>query len=216
MRALVLLAAWAALAAAPAVSAVDLPPAVPPNDQLEDPVHRLVFFAVLEGCYRDGVSNEAIDLILPENPDTGGVMMERNFVYGCPLCMPVIEALRTYRVRTRFFDKRARDTFGRGLPPEVMARLAETDRAKRMPALQALVDGWVQARLDLLRATPAERASWGAAIDDRRKRGAQALERLRAGEQGEHFIALYADWPKTCAICDGVAGGAGVPMAAPK
>lgn len=214
MRILLLLAAWVALGTA--VSAVDLPPAVPPNDQLEDPVHQLVFFAVLEGCYRDGVSNEAVDLILPKNPDTGGVVMEHNFVYSCPLCMPVIEALRTYRVRTRFFDKRARDTFGKGLPAEVMAKLALPERKQRIPVLQALITGWVQARLDALRVTAAERASWGAAIDDRRKRGAQVLERLRGAEHGEHFVALYADWPKTCAICDGAAGGAGVLMPAPK
>ena len=109
-------------------------------------MHRLIFFAVLEGCYRDGVSNEAVDLILPKNPDTGGVVMEHNFVYSCPLCMPVIEALRTYRVRTRFFDKRARDTFGKGLPAEVMAKLAEPERKKRIPVLQALVSGWVKRR----------------------------------------------------------------------
>jgi hypothetical protein len=204
------------LALCTALAAAELPPAMPPNDQLMDPVHQLVFFAVLEGCYCDGVSNEAVDLILPKNPDTGGVVMEHNFVYSCPLCMPVIEALRTYRVRTRFFDKRARDTFGKGLPAEVMARMAEPERAKRMPALQALIDGWVRARLDALRLTPAERASWGAALDDRRKRGAQALERLRTGQHGDHFVMLYADWPKVCAVCDGAAEGAGALMPAPK
>ena len=205
-----LLTEWSVLAA------MELPPAVPPRDQLEDPVHRLVFFAVLEGCYRDGVSNEAVDLILPKNPDTGGVVMEYNFVYSCPLCMPVIEALRTYRVRTRFFDKRASDTFGKGLPAEVMTKLADPERKKRMPALQALINGWVQTRLDDLRVTDAERASWGAAIDDRRKRGAQVLEALRTGEHGDHYTTLYADWPKTCAVCDGAAGGAGVLMPAPR
>lgn len=211
MRIIILLfVLWSTLAA------LELPPAVPPHDYLDDPVHQLVFFAVLEGCYRDGVSNEAVDLILPKNPDTGGVMMEYNFVYSCPLCMPVIEALRTYRVRTRFFDKRARDTFGKGLSAEVMAKLAESDRKKRMPVLQALINSWVQARLDALRVTVAERAAWGVEIDDRRKRGAQALEALRTGEHGESYITLYADWPKTCAVCDGAAGGAGVLMPAPR
>src|SRR5271156_4482206 len=84
---------WAALAVG-ALQASDNPPLAAPADRLGDPVAQLVFVAVLEGCLSDGVANEDIDLILPRNPDTGGAKLEELFVWSCPLCMPVVDALR--------------------------------------------------------------------------------------------------------------------------
>src|SRR5215467_14071305 len=49
---------------------------------------QLVFFAVLEGLYRDGVSNDIVDLIVPPNKDGQSRFDSEHFVYACPLCHP--------------------------------------------------------------------------------------------------------------------------------
>ena len=41
-----------------------------------DSNHRTVFFAVLEGLYRDGLSNEDVDLVLRFDPATGKLVVE--------------------------------------------------------------------------------------------------------------------------------------------
>ena len=195
--------------------ALELPTREPPKDRFADPVNRMMYFAVLEGCYRDGLNNKTVDLILPKDPKDGRLMTEYNFVYSCPLCMPTIEALSSYRARVPFYDKLGSDTFGKGLPEEVLAALANPERRTRLAEVQKLVNGWVQTYLADRRLTDAERAAWAVALEDRRKRGAEALKQLRNAEHGDFYTKIYADWPKTCAVCDGAAKGGGVVMPAP-
>src|SRR5437660_7208174 len=73
---------------------------------------QLVFFAVLEGPYRDGVSNEVVDSIIPGK----GRFDPEHFVYACPICHPAFEAFRLYRQREDFYGLKAPvNTFGPGL-----------------------------------------------------------------------------------------------------
>src|SRR5262245_60918988 len=51
----------------------------------EDAYSQTVFFAVLEGLYRDGVSTEVVELALAGDPATRQWDL---FVYACPLCTP--------------------------------------------------------------------------------------------------------------------------------
>src|SRR5688572_9755879 len=64
------------------------PPNSAPKMWPETRAGQLVFFAVLEGLYRDGVTNSDVDLIIP--PGDGGRPRFDNeiFVYACPLCHP--------------------------------------------------------------------------------------------------------------------------------
>jgi hypothetical protein len=190
------------------VSAADpLPSTTVPRDALADPVGQMVFFAVLEGCYRDGVTNQVVDQLLPENPDTGGVRLEAHFVYACPLCMPALEALRTYRHRQRFLnDKAGRDSFGKGLPAGLLARLADPRHGQRLGALQELIAGWVQRRLELMRLPADERIAWNAAIAVRAAEGQRLLKDYRSQPSGDGIGLgdLYRDWPEDgCAVCNG-------------
>src|SRR4051794_38029157 len=70
----------------------------PPADWKEDPVCKMVFFAVLEGLYEDGVANEAVDNIVGKTKD-GKTEIRHTFVFQCPLCHPVYEAFRLYQHR---------------------------------------------------------------------------------------------------------------------
>jgi hypothetical protein len=206
---LLLCLACAAWSPATATAAEDPAPSISmPKDALADPVGHLVFFAVLEGCYRDGVTNRLVDQLLPENPDTGGVRLEEHFVFACPVCMPAVEALRAYRSRPRFLsDKAGRDSFGKGLAGDLAARLAAPGRAQRLGALEELVSTWVGRRLDEMRLTPDERLTWYAAIAARAAAGQALLKTYRSQDAGEAggFAELYRDWPEDgCAACRGV------------
>jgi hypothetical protein len=155
----------------------------------EDAYSQAVFFAVLEGLYRDGVSSEVVSLALAGDPATG---QSDHFVYACPLCTPAREAFRLYQRRPRFESlKMPKSTFGPGLPAAVVERLQSPEKQQRLDALQGLIETWVARRLDSLRLTAAERSEWQEAMEARRKEGMEMLASMNAG----------ASW-KNCAICD--------------
>ncbi|HEY1490271.1 MAG TPA: hypothetical protein VGF90_04455, partial [Verrucomicrobiae bacterium] len=54
-----------------------------------DDNYRFIFYAVLEGCYEDGIATTNVDQILLMNTNVGFV----HFVYACPICTPTIHAL---------------------------------------------------------------------------------------------------------------------------
>ncbi|HEY7862057.1 MAG TPA: hypothetical protein VIE39_00255 [Thermoanaerobaculia bacterium] len=156
----------------------------------------MIFFAVLEGLYRDGVSNEAVDRILLCDPESGRYL---HFVYACPICTPALDALRTYRNRAPFSGKkRFRDTFGPGLPPATIEALASEDIQVRLFAIESLMRSWVSRRLDGMRLTPEERAQWTRDFELGRKMGMSRLP-SSASVPGRELVT-------TCAFCDAATG----------
>jgi hypothetical protein len=158
-----------------------------------------IFLAVLEGLYRDGVQNAAVDAIVAEDPESGYPV---NFVYACPICTPAMSAFQAYRARPGFYkDKQGRDAFGSGLAPELVTRLTSTDApdqaGDRQAAIRDLIEGWIAERLEAKRPTGAERAAWLAEMTERRNEGLSYLERYR-----EEGIPCYATM-EACAFCDG-------------
>src|SRR5437764_7994866 len=82
----------------PKAQAPSSEPAKAPPDWKEDPVCKMVFFAVLEGLYEDGVSSEAVDNIVGRTKD-GKVEIRHTVVFQCPLSDPVYEAFRLCQQR---------------------------------------------------------------------------------------------------------------------
>ena len=82
----------------------------------ETDLQPMVFFAVLEGLYVDGVSNEAVDVLLRREDRGNGAEQYMHFIYGCPICLPAQDALRVYRQRVPLSYKGSPDTLGEGLP----------------------------------------------------------------------------------------------------
>ncbi len=160
-----------------------------------DSFHRELFFAVLEGLYREGVDNETVDRVIEVEPQSSGW---RHFVQGCPICMPALDAFRVYRGRPVLVSFKVRnDTFGFGLLAEERARLVGADDGERRAAIQALIERWVAERMQRVRLDAAERATWRQALEERRKQGMASLESLR-----QQPGSLYRDM-KACALCDG-------------
>ena len=152
--------------------------------------HTMIFFAVLEGLYRDGASNEAVDAILRQDDKKGYI----HFVYGCPICTPALDALLVYRTRAKFTPKKGPwvDTLGRGLPKATMKRLLGAEPKERLDVIHGLIAEWVGSRLRLMRLTEQEQRHWRQLLEVGRKRGMSLLG-------GDKSFA----GSNTCAVCDG-------------
>lgn len=167
----------------------------PRKESKADPYEQHIFFAVLEGLYADGVSNEVVDEIVAIDPVT---KYPANFVWACPACMPAYNAFLVYRARPGFRGyKIQRDNFGPGLSPAAAARLTSDELDVRQGELEKLISTWMDRRMESLRLTEGERKEWRAEMEMRRKEGMSYLANYREGLGGS-----YASM-KTCPICEG-------------
>lgn len=179
-------------------------PTKPPEDWKEDPVCRMVFFAVLEGLYSDGVSTEAVDRVVGRKARGGAPEIKATFVIQCPLCHPVYEAFCLYQQRPAFNgDKQKRDTFGKGLDSTLERTLQSDKLVTRQRGLQKLVHRWVEGRLTAMRLTEAEKIEWGRRLDERSDQGKKLLTELRGKDP------VYACWSgyAGCPACDASTSG---------
>lgn len=159
---------------------------------------RELFFAVLEGLYADGVSNEAVDAILAVDPSSG---LPANFVEGCPICVPAQEAFRAYRSRP---ESRFKRPFGDGLDPALERMLIAGTPEQRFERSGRLVQGWIERRLESLRLTAEERAAWGRMTEAWREKGMAMLEDIRSREAPGIFAGR-----KSCQMCDAAKAACG-------
>lgn len=166
-----------------------------PTDWKEDPVCKMVFFAVLEGLYEDGVSKEAVDNIVGMTKE-GKVEIRHTFVFECPLCHPVYEAFRLYQQRPQFRDNG--NAFGKGLDPMLDANLRNTALRTRQDALQTLVHRWVERRLTAMGLSTEQQKDWARRLEERSKQGNDLLGKLRGTDP------WYQLWGYGfCAACRG-------------
>lgn len=193
-----LLAAGASLATEPATTPE------PPFDA----TYRLIYYSVLEGAFGDGLANADVDRILLRGPDGQGFL---HFIYACPLCMPTINALQTYRQRAPIFgykihgNQETENTYGPGLSAGHKVQLRDPDPAVRLGVINQLVKRWVERRLAAQRLTPDERKAVQAQLEDGRKRGMEMLTRFKA----DNSLAVFApgfDKQDECAVCNGAVG----------
>lgn len=168
-----------------------------------DDVEQAIFFAVLEGLYRDGVDTETARRLTSTDDRTGA---PRYFIQSCPLCMPAYNALLVYAARPNFSgDKQGRTTFGPGLSAEIRAGLASAEHRARLDAFQSLITAWTADYLGRMRLTPEEHSVWKQWIGDMREKGNAILQSYL--EQGGPYAEAYRGW-KQCAVCEGSNAGA--------
>ena len=175
------------------------PPRSVPKDHEE--VQRMIFFAVLEGLYRDGVSTEDALLLAAPAENGAGLL---SYVYACPICMPAVDALTVYGARAPFPHRKApRDTFGSGWSEEFRAELRSEEHAVRIGAVQRLTRQYIEARLRSLRLDEEEQRVWTQWLGDLREKGNARLRSYL--EQGGPFAESYRGW-ESCGACEGAAG----------
>lgn len=164
-----------------------------------DAYHQGIFFAVLEGLYRDGVSTEVALAVLELDPQSRTSV---SFVPGCPICTPAQDAFRLYAARPKFVSKPGTaDTFGPGLSPEQVVQLTGGDPTARRQALRGQVEHWVSAWLDRMRLDPAERNEWERQLAARSEKGMAILDGMRRSDP-ERFAGF-----DECPFCAGAEAG---------
>jgi hypothetical protein len=200
------LALFAAILMALPVAADPVPPAKSAEPAAEkavgwkdDPVCRMVFFAVLEGLYEDGVPDEAVDGVVPRRPKEGTIPIKRSFVIECPLCNPVYEAFALYQKRPAFNDDAKRNTFGKGIDPKLLGQLKSEETRVRLGALRQLVQGWVERRLTAMNLTEEQKQDWRQRIAQRSHQGTNFLSALIGTDPNYKGWSTY--WG--CAACRG-------------
>lgn len=173
-------------------------------DWKEDSACQLVFFAVLEGLYRDGVKDDVVENVIgaPSSKTDEKSLESRmrlSFVSGCPLCRPTFEAFLAYQNRPRASDGLAIQ-FGDGLDEKLRRDLLSDETMTRLKALRSPVQGWVLAKLESSGLSDAEVVEMKGRLRDRAKEGTSMLNDM-IQEDSEH----YRDWTMYwgCAACNG-------------
>lgn len=173
-----------------------------------DDTYQFIFFSVLEGLYRDGVSDADVNSLLATDGKDGGYL---NFIYTCPICMPVEGAIETYKLRPAIHHLKLRNhqtgerTFGDGLPKEVSEALASPTASIRLKAVNELVAKWMQYRMDHTAMTDAQKTALIDELKKRRKRGMEALHNFAMEMNGKDSLKYFAPGYKDgdeCAICN--------------
>jgi len=165
-----------------------------------DDNYRFIFYAVLEGCYEDGIATTNVDQILLMNTNVGYV----HFVYACPICTPTIHALEAYRSRPKHFAglKTRATTFGSGLSEEQIKKLYSDRPADRLEVINGLMQTWISRRMAELRLTDAEKAQLKQDLEKMRKEGMSMLKNFQSGDPARFKISAFAE-VQQCAVCNG-------------
>ncbi|MEI6235005.1 MAG: hypothetical protein WCT04_18265 [Planctomycetota bacterium] len=157
---------------------------------------QFVFFAVLEGLYRDGVSNEIVDLIIDPPRDMDN-KIKHTFVIQCEICHAAYEAFVLYRRRQTFQLSAGRDTLGKGADVKIVENL-KGDAPKRVFALGALIRPWIMARVELTKLSREKQEELMKTLVAFKKDAGMKLGKLRRDDP------LYNDWNfyGSCQACE--------------
>ena len=159
---------------------------------------QFVFFAVLEGLYRDGIQNEVVDAIIGELAEKETDKVKTHFVFRCELCHATYEAFRAYRNRPAFIDAKSQTTFGKGTDLKILEELRSEDARTRVYAMGRLVRPWIMHRIEETRRTDEEKTAMKEQFAKYAREGRKLLDK--------HIKAdpLYIDWSfyGTCQACE--------------
>lgn len=173
---------------------------VPASAQLPEKAdfEKFVFFATLEGLYELSLPDDVVEGLLKIDPSTGRPEI---FVYACPICHPVYNALNLYKDRPVFLGSKPRSRdFSKGEDAYLLAGLSHPEKEKRALALRGLVEQLVARKFDKMRLTTAERQSWQGLFAAASKEGNNRLE----------SYPEQAAWMKECPSCTGASSASKV------
>ena len=146
----------------------------------------MVFFTVLEGLYRDGISDEIVDLVIGRVESND---LERAFIFRCKLCHATYEAFAAYQRRPEFSGTEGVNTIGnRVIPKEVVEILRTGNRIQFDNAFATVVQPWIKEKLHAL-------------IDSGSDETELMEKYVKLAQEGNALINGYA----RCQACDAIA-----------
>jgi len=160
---------------------------------------QFVFFAVLEGLYRDGVQNEIVDAIIGEKILKKDDKVKTHFVFRCKLCHATYEAFRTYRNRPAFMRTKGSSTFGKGADLSLLNKLSSKDARTRIYTMGAMIRPWIMHRIKETRKTPEEKTAMKKEFMKYAQEGSDLLRTHKRAKDG-----FYLDWSfyGSCQACE--------------
>ena len=184
------------------LSAQDAPKPAAANQSVEwqqEELCQFVFFAVLEGLYRDGVQNELVDAIIGKQVANKNDKVKTHFVFRCKLCHATYEAFRTYRNRPAFMQSKGASTFGKGADPKLLKRLSNQDARTRIYAMGEMVRPWIMHRIKETRKTAQEKMAMKKQFEKYAREGSDLLRMHKQAKDG-----FYLDWSfyGSCQACE--------------
>jgi hypothetical protein len=157
--------------------------------------HRFIFYAVLEGAYEEGLSEETVSILLGEKGT-------EHFVISCPICDPAYNALRAYQDAPKFTSKKvSQKGFGTGLSDEELALVSGSVEDRRK-LIRTLVSRWIEARFTLLNLPEDREKEMRESLQEMSEKGTAILENFKKGGNGDQLAKAYADW-EFCPSCSG-------------
>jgi hypothetical protein len=157
--------------------------------------HRFIFYAVLEGAYEEGLSEETVSILLGEKGT-------EHFVISCPICDPAYAALRAYQDAPKFTSKKASHKgFGSGLSKEEKTILSGPIEERRK-FIRTLVSRWIEARFALVNLPEDREKTMRESLQKMSEKGTAILEFFKKGGNGDQLAEAYAGW-EFCPSCSG-------------
>ncbi len=172
-----------------------------------DKGYRFIFYAVMEGCYEDGLSsNDVAQILLKNEKPKSFSNVYAHFVYACPVCTPTIHALEAYQSRpSRFYSmKNPATTFGPGLAPDLKKQLYSEKPEDRLAAINTLMQRWVSNRISMLKLSDQERAELQKTLEEMRKKGTGYLKNWEK-DSSQYDMSAFKNVHQ-CAVCNGACG----------
>ncbi len=175
----------------------------PAPDTLEwrsDPVNQMVFFAVLEGLYTDGVPNEVVDLIVSSKDDKES-NVKHSFVFRCSLCHAAYEAFALYQKRPNFVATKGKaNTFGTGVDPKILRDLKSDQPSVRVMAMGKMMRPWIDRRIKMMRLSPEEKTEMLVKMAQYASEGTAIFRKIKKTD------SAYFDWQfyGGCQACEAI------------
>jgi len=181
-------------------------PAKPGNEAAtvkwqDDEAGQFVFFAVLEGLYKDGVSSEVVKLIVDPPRDLDN-KVKHVFVIQCDICHAAFEAFVLYSRRQQFQQSGGKDTFGKGIPEGIAKDLKSENAFTRVMALGSLIKPWIVARAEQMKLSKEKQEELIKKLMTFREAADKKLVSLRQSDP------LYKNWDfyGGCQACESAIG----------
>jgi hypothetical protein len=177
----------------------------PTREWRSDPACQMVFFAVLEGLFTDGVPDEAVDLIVPPKAK-GDDGVKHTFVFRCPLCHAAYEAFVQYQHRTGFHgSNEAKSTLGATFDPKITEGLKSKEVRTRVYAMGAMIRPWIERRMTMMNMGAKEQSALLAKLLEHAGRGQELFNTYRAVPKSVYQEWMFYGGCQACEAAEAVA-----------
>ncbi len=180
-----------------------------------DDGYRFIFYAVMEGCYDDGLlSNDVAQILLKNGEAKVTIKYLCSFHlrlprlhshYSRPRSLSIPAIVFWYSMKTTWGCGTRGLTSGPGLSPDLKKQLYSKKAEDRLAAINTLMQRWVSKRMSMLRLSDQERAELQKTLEEMRKKGTDYLKNWEKSGPSQYDMSAFKNVHQ-CAVCNGACG----------